>query len=339
MLLEESLISFPVRIVLFLIYHAMRGKTSHTELIAVSFSYSFQTIVLEDVNNRGFIFVVTNNQGEKHLLMSGLPTDKCIAKAQKVEKVTGLSLSLIVSSGDAHHMALRDWLVAFPNTQFVMPGLKFPKTRNGKEILGVKSYADRIELANGPDFPTLEQYSDTVQFFGFNQFFHAEDAEFTSKDIHNTSKLPKFQFLKNFGGLKANVKFLCIWAYHVPTKQLIYEHNFGFYLTKEHHKQFGLPFSLILPKEKICSVAKEQIPAGPRDFEEIKEHCRQMSKIVTLDVRAMMEYHSLPGVMAAQFNGQKEFQHAFINILKATGEDDVTGEAMYRVMNRRCFCF
>lgn len=271
--------------------------------------------------------------------MSGLPTDKCIHKARAVEKETGLPLSLIVSSGDAHHMALRDWLVAFPDTQFVMSGLKFPKTRNGKELLSIPEYANRIELTEGPDFPSLEQYSDTVQFFGFNQFFHAEDAEFTSKDIHNTTKLPKFQFLKNFGSLKANVKFLCVWAYHVPTKQLIYEHNFGFYLTKEHHKQFGLPFSLLLPKEKICSVAKEQIPAGPRDLGEIQEHCRQMSKIVALDVHAMMEYHSLPGVMAARFKNKADFQKEFIKILKATGEDDVTGEAMYRVMNRRCFCF
>lgn len=295
--------------------------------------------IFPDVNNRGFIFVVTNKNGREHLLMSGLPTHKSITKARKVEQDTGLSLTLIVSSGDAHHMALRDWLEAFPQTQFVMSGLKFPRTRNGKSILANEDYANRIELATGFDFPSLEQYSDTVRFFGFNQFLSAPDADFTSQDIHNTSKLPKFKFLQNFGGLKPTEKILCVWTYHVPTKQLIYEHNFHFFLTKEHHKQFGFPFSLILPKEKVCSCAKEKLPRGPRDMDEIQAHCHQMARIVELDVRALMEYHSLPGAMAARYKSQTDYQKSFLKILSATGEHDPTGKAMYHAMNPRCFCF
>ena len=218
-------------------------------------------------------------------------------------------------------------------------GLKFPKTRNGKTILANQEYASRIELATGFDFPSLEQYSHTVRFFGFNQFLSAPDADFTSENIHNTSKLPKFQFLKKFGGLKASEKILCVWTYHVPTMQLIYEHNFQFYLTKEHHKQFGFPFSLILPVEKICSCAREKLPTGPRDYDEIREHCRQMSRIVKLEVRAMMEYHSLPGAMASKYVSQKDYQKAMMKILSATGEGDASGDAMYHVMNPRCFCF
>jgi hypothetical protein len=32
------------------------------------------------VNNRGFVFRVKNAQGQAHLLMYGIPTDKCIRR-------------------------------------------------------------------------------------------------------------------------------------------------------------------------------------------------------------------------------------------------------------------
>ena len=61
------------------------------------------------INNRGFIFEVTNKAGEKHLLMSGLPGSSEIPKVQQLEKDTGLKLTLIVTSGDFHHLAMKFW--------------------------------------------------------------------------------------------------------------------------------------------------------------------------------------------------------------------------------------
>jgi hypothetical protein len=291
------------------------------------------------INNRGFIFCVKDAQGNEHLLMSGMPTHNCIPKVRKVEEVTGLKLTLIVSSGDFHHMSMKDWLVEFPSVQIIMSGLKFPKTRNGAEILDNPDYKKRIELVTGPTFASLEQYKDVVQFFGFNQFLTGPDAPFTSKDTRTPNKEPKYAFLKKFASLKATEKFLAVWTYHVPTKQIIYEHNFGLFLSKEHHEQFAFPFYLILPKEKICSCAKEQLPSGPRALEECAEHCRQMSIVLDLDVRAMMEYHSLPGVMAGRYKSKEDYQTELTKVLKKTGEHEADGAAMYKVMNRRCFCF
>ena len=55
-------------------------------------------------------------------------------------------------------------LDAFPDAKIYHSGLKFPTTRNGKEILA-EEYKARIELCEGFDFPSLEKYSDTVKFF------------------------------------------------------------------------------------------------------------------------------------------------------------------------------
>jgi hypothetical protein len=291
------------------------------------------------INNRGFIFRVKNAEGKEHLLLNGVPTDVCIAKAHKVEEATGLNITLIVGSGDFHHLALKDWLDAFSDAKVVFSGLKFPKTRNGIEILENPSYRERIELVTGPDFPSLEQYSDVVKFVGFNQFITAADPPWSSKNIHTISKDPKFKFLRQFAALKATEKFLAVWTYHVPSKQLIYEHNFNFFLTKEHFKQFGFPFSFVLPKEKICSCAKEKLPTAPKSLEECQEHCRQMAMVLDLDVRAMMEYHSLPGGMAGRYKSKEEYREALAKVLKPSGEHQADGLAMYKAMNRRCFCF
>lgn len=71
------------------------------------------------INNRGFIFRVKNAEGKEHLLLNGVPTDVCIPKAHKVEEATGLKITLIVGSGDFHHLALKDWLDAFPKAKVV----------------------------------------------------------------------------------------------------------------------------------------------------------------------------------------------------------------------------
>ena len=298
------------------------------------------THIFPAINNRGFVYRVKNDQGQEHLLMNGIPSDKCIPKVKKIEEDVGQKLTLIVGSGDFHHMAMKDWLDEFPQAKIIMSGIKFPKTRNGVEILENADYKKRIELVTDFDFPSLEQYRDVLQFFGFNQFLCPPDAPFTAKDFKNTSKASKFTYLRNVASLKTTEKFLAVWTYHVPTKQLIYEHNFNFFLTPEHHKQFGFPFSLLLPKEKICSCAKEKIPTGPRELEECKEHCRQMSVVLGLDVRAMMEYHSLPGAMAGRYDSKEDFRKELVKVLKPSGEDQADGEAMYKALNPRfCFCF
>lgn len=292
------------------------------------------------INNRGFIFCVKNDQGQEHLLLQGIPGNSCIPKARQVEKETGLKLTLIVGSGDFHHMSMKDWLDEFPEVKIVHSGLKFLHTRNGKEILENPDYKARIELVEGPNIPSLEQYIDVVRFYGFNQFITGADLEWTSKDNKTPMKQESyFSFLRKFGSIKPTEKFLCVWTYHVPTKTLVYEHNFNFYITKEHMKEFRFLFRVVLPKEKICSCAKEQLPTGPKDIESCREHCQQMSRILDLDVRAMMEYHSLPGAMAGRWESKEAFQTEFTNILKKTGEHIADGTAMVKALNKSCFLF
>ena len=62
------------------------------------------------LTNRGFIFEANNKKNGKHLMMSGIPGDECIAKVQAIERDTGLKLKKIITSGDFHHMSMKAWV-------------------------------------------------------------------------------------------------------------------------------------------------------------------------------------------------------------------------------------
>ena len=147
---------------------------------------------MPELNNRGFLFEVSDKKYGKHLLMSGIPGSNLASDVQQLENDTGLKLQVIVSSGDFHHMAMSGWLDAYPEATFVHSGLKFPTTRNGKNILANESYKNRIVLEKGFDMPSLDQYSDTVKFFGFNQFLVYPDTEGMSEVVCRSLSLKKF---------------------------------------------------------------------------------------------------------------------------------------------------
>lgn len=291
------------------------------------------------INNRGFVFEVTNKKGVKHLLMSGLPGDSEIPKVQQIEKDTGLKLTIIVSSGDFHHMSMKAWLKAFPDTKFIHSALKFPTTRNGKEILANETWKKQIELVEGPEIESLKEYENTLKFVGFNQFRIYADVDDLAKDSKNPPTKSGFAFVKAFASLKATEKFLAIWVYHVPSKQLLYEHNFAMFFSKAQiatSKNFL--FRLMLKPEVFASCAKETLPHGPSEPEECKVHCETMQKILELDVAAALDYHSDLGCMCRAWPGGKtEWVKDFTAILAKTGEDQADGSKMAEAMKpSRC---
>ncbi|CAB9517999.1 expressed unknown protein [Seminavis robusta] len=286
------------------------------------------------VNNRGFIFkVVKKGDTHEHLLMVGIPGLACIPKAKKVEEASGLKLELIVGSGDFHHMAMADWLKEFPDVKIVHSALKFPTTRNGKKILENEEWKARLELVEGPDFPSLEPYSDTLKFFGFNQCLTPPDAPFTPPDIHTPTKLTLFQYLKNVSKLEATERMLCVWAYHVPTKQLVYEHNMDFFLSKAKVSEFPFPLKYVFPKEKLQSAVKQPTSKGPKTLEGCKGHCEVWANVLDLDVRALLDYHSDPGLMPGRWETKEAYRKEMVQILKATGEDVEDGSAMMKKLH------
>lgn len=279
------------------------------------------------VNNRGFVYVV-EEEGKKVLLMSGIPSDHAIPSMKKLEEDTGLNLFKIVGSGDFHHMALKFWLEAFPQVLVVQSGLKFPTTRNGKEILANPDFKKRIELVKGPTFPTLDKYKDTLQFFGFNQSYVYSDKPYMSKDAKTSTKLSTFGFLKNFASEKADQQFLAVWVYHVPSKMLMTEHNFNMFYSPEHHSTLPFMMRMMIPKAAFSSSLKGPMPQGPTKPEECKKHCEQWLPVLELDVRGAMDYHSLPGVMSATWSSKEGYKAGLLKALKETGEHKPDGSGM-----------
>ena len=258
---------------------------------------------MPELNNRGFIFEVETKNDGKHLLMSGIPGSKLVDNVKQLEKDVSLSVKSIVTSGDFHHMSMKGWLDAFPDATFVHSDLKFPTTRNGKEILSNEAYKKRIVLEKGFEIPSLEKYSDTVKFFGFNQFFVYADAPFMTQSEDKqekrgqnimaymkgvmsqsidqpmlASKLCDIIQLRDFIPVKLltiyPLSHLLVWAYHVPTKQLLIEHNFNVYLDKKQLAKAALPLRMMMKTNDFASCAAEKMPAGPKTKEGCKAHCK-----------------------------------------------------------------
>lgn len=222
---------------------------------------------MPELNNRAFLFEVSTKEDGKHLLMSGLPGSKAVDNVKQLEKDVGLKLKMIVSSGDFHHMSMKGWLDAFPHTTFVQSGLKFPTTRNGKEILANQAYSKRIILEKKFEMPSLEKYADTIKFYGFNQFLTYADAPFmtASEDKAGDTKARKqniMSYMSKIGPI--DQLFLAIWVYHVPTKQLLIEHNFMPYLSKEQIGKASLMLRMMMKSNQFASAANEKMPTGPK---------------------------------------------------------------------------
>lgn len=219
---------------------------------------------MPELNNRGFIFSVSDDKHGNHLLMSGLPASDLVANVQQIEKEEGLKLQVVVTSGDFHHMSMVGWLDAYPEATFIHSGLKFPSTRNGKNILANESYKSRIILEKGFEFPSLQQYSDTIQFFGFNQFFVYPDTDGMPISEKETTKRNE-NLMKYMSKIPACTEpCLSIWLYHVPTKQLLLEHDFQICMSKEQLAKAHFMIRMMMKPGMFYSAAFEKMPNGPR---------------------------------------------------------------------------
>lgn len=231
---------------------------------------------------------------------------------KRLEGDKNILLKVIVTSGDFHHMAMKFWLEEFPDVKFVHSSLKFPQTRNGMSILKNEEWKKRIELVTGDSFPSLDAYRDTVQFFGFDQCETIPDKEFTSSDSKNLTNVPTFKYLKSIIGetkKSCNIKFLSIWMYHIPSKTLAVEHNFGLYVNLRLKKQhLSLLGKLLLPTEKFVSVGKGPNPKLPSTEKDCSKHCQQMQTCLELDVRSVMDYHYMQGTTIRDYDSKAAYQ-------------------------------
>jgi hypothetical protein len=298
--------------------------------------FSLQTPRL---SNRGFIFEADNKKNGKHLMMSGIPGDECIPKVQAIEKDTGLKLKKIVCSGDFHHMAVKYWLDTYPEVQMVHSKIRFPQTRNGQEIFANEDYKRRIELVEGPTFPSLEEeYGDIVEFYGFNQFLMYDDnkQKWAAKNKNEPAKLGgPISMIKNMSKLKNDQPFLCVWFYHKASKDLVIDHNFDMCLSKDQINQ--AQSFLIRMSSKVnnfSSNALAPMPCAPCERDACRLHCEQMAPILDLDVLGVLDYHTDLKTHIRTYENKDEFKKEFTKVLKKTGEHDPTGEALFAVKNK-----
>lgn len=109
-------------------------------------------------------------------------------------------------------------------------------------------------------------------------------------------------------------------------------------MTKKQIAKASLPLRMMMKKENFASCAKAPMPVGPKDKEGCKTHCEQMAQILQLDVAAINDYHSYPGVQIRKYESKEEFVSDFTAVLDKTGESDPTGEKMFELQNKKSSC-
>jgi hypothetical protein len=282
------------------------------------------------------VIKITDAAGD-FLLLSGINGDKNIPHVKKLEEKLGLKLKIILSSGDWHHMYTKWWMDAFPEARILMPGVKFPTTMNGREILSNESYKARIELIDQDGMlEKLAMYSDQIQFYCFNQCFVYTEQPWQSKDGKNpTKKQSTFSFMYNMSKLKWDQRFICFWMYHPGTKTLVAEHNFEMAWTKEQVASLPIPMCWVMKPDVFESWLKSN-PHGPNTPEAAASHAKTMQMVVNLDVNVALDYHSLPGNYCKKWQSKEAYKEYMINSLKSTGEHDPTGAAM--LQKKGCGC-
>jgi hypothetical protein len=87
-----------------------------------------------------------------------------------------------------------------------------------------------------------------------------------------------------------------------------------------------IPMKMVMKSCNFGSVAKGPMPKGPT-----KKITAARVKILDLDIRAAVDYHSHPGVMSRTWKSKAEFHDDFYKVLKKTGEHDPTGKGMAKM--------
>lgn len=233
-------------------------------------------------------------------------------------------------------------LDAYPEAQFVHSKLRFPQTRNGTEIFQNEDYKKRIELVEGPTFPSLkEEYGDILEFYGFNQFLMYDDNKqsWSAKNKNEPVKGGMLSMMKNMSKMECTERFLCVWFYHKSSKELVLEHNFDMCLSKDQINQSSAFMIRMTSKSnQFASNAMKPLPCAPKDRDACRLHCEQMAPILDLDVEGVLDYHTDLKMHIRTYANKDEFKEEFTKVLKKSGEHDPTGEALFNLKNKQSGC-
>jgi len=271
-----------------------------------------------DINNRAWIFEINDKVTGDFLLVYGLPScKKALPKVKAIMSATGLTVRYVVTSGDAHHLYLEDWLEeeTFAATKFFMTGVKFPTTRNGKKLLAKPQHKVRIELIIDQIPEALEKYTDQVQFYLNTQYTIYEDQEGVPAyrdSIVKAEDMPKFTEIVS---APFKTRFACINVYHPPTKTLSVEHNFDFFFPQQVYDQFPAPIRQLFRPEVVRSHCGNLgcVCDATKNWVENK-------RLLGLDVRFLVDMHVPPTFLIRYFPTQADYISALTQVFESSGE-------------------
>jgi|GEM_PF-1926347 len=290
------------------------------------------------VNNRVFVFRLTNRSGAETLLVFGCGCGDSLSAVRKIEQETGLSVGWVVGNGGAHHLFLGLWFDAYPSARVLIPAKRVPSTRNGIELQ--KKYAARWELMYGPRPSQLtEEFGDQLDAVIFDQLFTYRDqfhAELGGAKNHSSPRqnVAGFKLLGLFAktGKDMSQPTDEVFLFHKKSGLVIAGHNYQFIFEPTGHKpqpqhklkRGGFPmnvlFKMLLKKGQFVSSLEGQ----PQPIADSKIHLQEWETVLAWDLRAWTSCHNPPTVVGPPLS-PKELKEAIRASLARTGEDDPTG--------------
>src|SRR5262245_4341233 len=90
-----------------------------------------------EINNRCFVFRLQDQRAGKPALVvvNAVDPAQAIPEVRRLERETGLPVSLIVSPGGGHHLHMSPWHAAFASATLLVGPERIPRTSNGRKLM------------------------------------------------------------------------------------------------------------------------------------------------------------------------------------------------------------
>ena len=234
-----------------------------------------------EINNRCLIFRLKEPSGPAVLLVANaVDPAQSLDEVRRLEKETGLPVRYVLSVGGGHHLHMDAWIDAFPNAKFLLPPVRVPRTRHGRQLM----QKPNVAAMNLDDpLPQFRGQLDAVIFHGLVGFHdHMTPAEGGSDGPLAMMKM----MLTMMRGPNDPVDEL--WLRHAASGTVIAGENLAWYYPADEFKKLPFMGRQMLKPDKVWLMGMARKPKEPA----VVSACWQ--KILAWPMETLMTYHDPP---------------------------------------------
>src|SRR5262245_18950450 len=118
-----------------------------------------------EINNRCFVFRLFDQQAQKPVLLvaNAVDPEQAIVEVRRIERETGLPVTVILSPGGGHHLHMAPWQAEFTGATVLVGPERIPRTANGAKLMRLP----RVKTMDRDDpLPQFRGQLEAVLFHG-----------------------------------------------------------------------------------------------------------------------------------------------------------------------------